>query len=39
MNGGEEGRDERRRDGLSEEERNERLTQAMERWWQYEAGT
>lgn len=26
-------------DGLSEEERNERLTQAMERWWQYEAGT
>jgi hypothetical protein len=25
-------------DGLTEEERNDRLTQAMERWWQYEAG-
>ena len=24
--------------GLTEEERNDRLTQAMERWWQYEAG-
>jgi hypothetical protein len=25
-------------DGMTEEERNDRLTQAMERWWQYEAG-